>query len=123
MIDNRSDREKLFPSDPSGRLVLGLVSLVLCPVFGVVATKAILAKPQDHLAICMVLIGGEIAGLLSLFFATGLIWALAKPRWLEGFLNWLTLKINRTMHAVILLCLIPLIAVLCLVFWDFAFRK
>jgi hypothetical protein len=79
--------ERLFPSDPYGRIALGLASLTFGPVCWVMALALLLGHwPGDVGAWLLLAFAEQLFAALSLFFACGLIWALATPRWLEGLL-------------------------------------
>ena len=98
--------EKLFPSDLYGRIALGLASLIFGPMFGIGALALFNMRPQGVLDWILVLTAEELLIALSLFFACDLIWALAKPRWMEQFLN----VITRKLFIAVLLFMVPFIA-------------
>jgi hypothetical protein len=51
------------------------------------------ARPADALEMLFLAFAEELFVALALFFACGLVWALAAPRWLEGLLEGVTRKL------------------------------
>lgn len=102
----------LFPRDLYGRIALGLASLTLGPAFAVAAVAIAVGRPPGAgfwwWALWAVL--GEVFLALTLFFACGLVWALATPRWLERRRRGVVLKLAMAL----LLGLIPFVAMVVL---------
>jgi hypothetical protein len=82
------DVEKVFPRDVYGRIALALASVILGPVFGFLAVVCLFAEARPNvLGRLFLLIFEELFIALSIFFACGLIWAMATPRWMECVLT------------------------------------
>jgi hypothetical protein len=87
-VNDRLD--PLFPRDLYGRMALALASAFFGPICGVMAFASLFgARPrpwQGVLEWLFLAIAEELFLALFLFFACGLIWALATPRWMERLL-------------------------------------
>jgi len=86
---------RLFPRDLYGRIALALASLFFGPISAVSLYALVFLNrpPQKLLDSLFWIICQELFLALSLFFACGLIWALATPRWLERSLHAVTQKL------------------------------
>jgi hypothetical protein len=80
--------DELFARDPYGRIALALASLTFGPVSWVLTIALVFGSRPGGVLECLFLaFVEELLVSLSLFFACGLIWALATPRWLETLLG------------------------------------
>ena len=84
--------ERLFPRDLYGRIALALASLFFGPfcwlvAFGVLFGSRRGGLPNDVPGWLFLAVVEELFLSLALFFACGLVWALASPRWLERLLD------------------------------------
>ena len=86
--------DQLFPRDPYGRIALALASLSFGPVCWVMALALLFgSRPNDVLEWLFLAVVEELFVALALFFACGLVWALATPRWLETLLEVVAKKV------------------------------
>jgi hypothetical protein len=112
-LDKRFD--SLFPRDLYGRLALGIASVFFFPLSCFIVVAILTRPPPQSLAEWLALaIVGQVFFAMALFFGGGLIWALATPRWLEGFLE---LAASRLLLA-LLLFMLPFG---CLAIWSLFF--
>jgi hypothetical protein len=80
--------DQLFPRDTYGRIALALASLSFGPVCWVLAIALVFgSRPGGVLEWLFLAVVEELFVALALFFACGLVWALATPRWLERLLG------------------------------------
>jgi hypothetical protein len=90
--------EPLFPRDIYGRMALTLASLTFGPIFWLLAVVVVFgARPGPQVVgwpeWCFLAVVGELSVALALFFACGLVWAIATPRWLEQVLDVVVTKL------------------------------
>jgi hypothetical protein len=100
--------DQLFPRDLYGRIALALASLFFGPICGIMAFALLFgARPQGVLVGLFLAVIEELFVALSLFFACGLVWALATPRWLEKLLKPVCTKLVFALGLVIVpLCIL-----------------
>lgn len=96
--------EKLFPSDVYGRIALALASLFFGTPCWLVAFGILFAHLTGRRPAArgveqwlVVLIVEELSLSFGLFFACGLLWALAKPHWLRRHLPTVATKLALAM--------------------------
>jgi hypothetical protein len=97
-MDRMSDRdfEGLFPRDVLGRIVLGFCSLFFLPLFGgFLVGLWFLPRPQAPLESAISWAASVFLGTLVAYFLTGLIWAIAQPKWLEPVVEVVASKVAR----------------------------
>jgi hypothetical protein len=92
-VNDRLD--PLFPRDLYGRIALALASAFFGPICGIIAFAPMFgARPRQGVLEGMFLaIVEELFLALFLFFACGLVWALATPRRMERVLEAVTRKL------------------------------
>lgn len=97
--------ELLFPRDVYGRIALAIASLSFGPVCWLMAIDLLFGSlPDGPLEWLFLAAVEQVIVTLGLYFACGLVWALAKPRWLERLLERVTKKV--TVVALGLLCVL-----------------
>jgi hypothetical protein len=86
--------DQLFPRDLYGRVALALASLSFGPICWVMAIALLLgSRPDGALEWLFLTVVEELFVALALFFAAGLVWSFAMPRWLEGLLQAIARKL------------------------------